>query len=37
MAEVIWIDPALNALDATADYIALDNKEAAKVFVQNVL
>lgn len=25
MAEVIWAEPALNDLDAIADYIALDN------------
>jgi plasmid stabilization system protein ParE len=29
MAEVIWTEPALNDLDAIADYIALDNPEAA--------
>ena len=29
MAEVIWAEPALNDLDAIADYIALDNPEAA--------
>ncbi|MEO6203552.1 MAG: type II toxin-antitoxin system RelE/ParE family toxin [Nitrospirales bacterium] len=36
MAEVIWTDPALSDLDAIADYIALDNPDAAKVLVQNV-
>ena len=36
MAEVIWTDPALSDLEAIADYIALDNPEAAKDFVQNV-
>jgi plasmid stabilization system protein ParE len=36
MAEVIWAEPALSDLDAIADYIALDNPEAAKVLVQNV-
>ena len=30
MAEVIWAEPALNDLDAIADYIALDNPEAAR-------
>jgi hypothetical protein len=28
MAEVIWAEPALNDLDAIADYISLDNPEA---------
>lgn len=36
MAEVIWAEPALSDLDAIADYIALDNTEAAKVLVPNV-
>jgi plasmid stabilization system protein ParE len=36
MAEVIWAEPALSDLDAIADYIALDNLDAAKVLVQNV-
>ena len=36
MAEIIWTEPALGDLDAIADYIALDNPEAAKVLVQNV-
>jgi plasmid stabilization system protein ParE len=30
MAEVIWAEPALHDLDAIADYIALDNPEAAR-------
>lgn len=34
MAEVIWAEPALNDLDAIADYIALDNPEAARLLVQ---
>jgi hypothetical protein len=29
MVEVIWVEPALNDLDAIADYIALDNPDAA--------
>ena len=33
MAEVIWAEPALNDLDAIADYIALDNPEAARRLV----
>ena len=34
MAEVIWAEPALNDLDAIADYIALANPEAARRLVQ---
>ena len=36
MAEVIWAEPALNDLDAIADYIALDNPEAAHRLVQKI-
>lgn len=36
MAEIIWTDPALNDLDAIADYIALDNPEAPRQWVQKV-
>ena len=36
MAEVIWSEPALNDLDAIADYIALDNPEAARRLVQKI-
>jgi toxin ParE1/3/4 len=36
MAEVIWTEPALNDLDAIADYIALDNPVAARELVQRV-
>jgi len=36
MARVIWTEPALADLDAIADYIALDNPEAAKALVRNV-
>lgn len=36
MAEVIWTEPALSDLDAIADYIALENPEAAKQFVQGI-
>jgi addiction module RelE/StbE family toxin len=36
MAEVIWTEPALSDLDAIADYIALDNPDAAKRLVQKV-
>ena len=36
MAELIWTEPALNDLDAIADYIELDNPEAARGLVQKV-
>lgn len=36
MAEVIWTEPALNDLDAIADYIALDDPQAARGLVQRV-
>ncbi len=36
MAELIWTDPALSDLDAIADYIALDDLNAAKKLVQRV-
>ena len=36
MAEVIWAEPALNDLDAIADYIAFDNPEAARRLVQKI-
>jgi toxin ParE1/3/4 len=36
MAEVIWAEPALNDLDAIADFIALDNPEAARRLVQKI-
>lgn len=36
MAEVIWTEPALTDLDAIADYIALDNPDAARAVVQRI-
>lgn len=36
MAEVIWTEPALQELDAIAEYIALDNPFAASRLVQEV-
>jgi toxin ParE1/3/4 len=36
MAEVIWTEPALSDLDGIADYIALDNPEAAAQLVQRI-
>jgi toxin ParE1/3/4 len=36
MAEIIWTEPALQDLDAIADYIALYNSDAAAKLVQKV-
>lgn len=36
MAEIIWTEPALNDLDTIADYIALENPEAASELVRLV-
>ncbi len=36
MAEVIWTEPALQELDAIAEYIALDNPAAASHLVQKI-
>lgn len=36
MAEVIWTEPALQELDAIAEYIALDNPVAASRLVEKV-
>ena len=36
MAEIIWTEPALQELDALAEYIALDNSDAARNLVQKV-
>ncbi len=36
MAEIIWTEPALQALDAIADYIALDKPAAARLLVEEV-
>lgn len=36
MAEVIWTEPALQQLDAIAEYIALDKPAAARHLVQDV-
>jgi plasmid stabilization system protein ParE len=37
LAEVVWTEPADADLAAIADYIALDNPEAATALVQRVL
>lgn len=36
MAEIIWTAPALNDLEALAEYIALDNADAASNLVRQV-
>lgn len=36
MAEVIWTEPALQELDAIAEYIALDNPVAAGHLVEGI-
>jgi toxin ParE1/3/4 len=36
MVELIWSEPALQDLDAIADYIALDKPEAASALVARV-
>ena len=36
MAKIIWTEPALSDLDEIADYIAIDDSQAAKNFVLKV-
>lgn len=36
MVEVVWTEPALSDLDAIADYIALENPDAARELVQHI-
>ncbi|MGC3873003.1 type II toxin-antitoxin system RelE/ParE family toxin [Halomonas sp. GXIMD04776] len=36
MADVVWTEPALQQLDAIAEYIALDNPAAASHLVEEV-
>lgn len=36
MARLVWAEPALQDLEQIADYIALDDPEAAKRLVQHV-
>lgn len=36
MAEIVWTDPALSDLEAIAEYIALEDPEAAAALVQRV-
>ncbi|WIX32218.1 type II toxin-antitoxin system RelE/ParE family toxin [Salinicola sp. JS01] len=37
MAELLWSQPSLQALDEIAEYIALDNPAAARALVARVL
>jgi plasmid stabilization system protein ParE len=37
VAEVIWAEPALQQLEAIAEYVALDNPAAASHLVQTIL
>ena len=34
MAQIVWTEPALQDLDQIADYISLDNPDAAKKLVR---
>ena len=36
MAEIVWTEPALQDLDAIADYIALENPAAASALVARI-
>jgi toxin ParE1/3/4 len=36
MAQIVWTEPALPDLEAIADYIALDNPEAAQKLVRRI-
>jgi toxin ParE1/3/4 len=36
MARVIWTEPALNDLDAIADYISIDKPRASRLLVQKI-
>lgn len=37
MAEIVWVEPAVRDLDEIADYIALDDPEAARGLVTRIL
>ncbi len=37
MAEIVWVEPAVQDLDEIADFIALDDPEAARGLVSRVL
>ncbi len=36
MVEIVWTEPALSDLDAIADYIAIENPDAASELVRRV-
>jgi toxin ParE1/3/4 len=36
IVDIVWTEPALQDLDAIADYIALDNPDAARGLVEEV-
>jgi plasmid stabilization system protein ParE len=36
MVEIVWTEPALDDLNAIADYIAIDNPSAARELVQKI-
>ncbi|MGH7035824.1 MAG: type II toxin-antitoxin system RelE/ParE family toxin [Stellaceae bacterium] len=37
MAGIVWTEPALNDLEAIADYIALDDPRAGRLLVQRIV
>jgi plasmid stabilization system protein ParE len=37
MAQIVWTEPAIADLEAIADYIALENPEAARALVRRML
>jgi len=37
MVEIVWTEPAVHDLDAIADFIALDNPDAAAALVRRVV
>lgn len=37
MAEIVWSEPALSDLEAIADFIAVENRDAAAQLVQRVV
>jgi toxin ParE1/3/4 len=36
MAKIVWTEPALGQLDEIADYIFIDNPQAAKMLVKKI-
>ena len=37
MAQIVWTEPAVTDLEAIADYIALENRTAARALVQRIV